>query len=1109
MDSIIYLAKPTLELSGCPNGIKKETISISRHLTDIWEMSFEVERYINDINTEAFVESDFYHSINIGMNLFLDSQEYSAFFIVDKEPTITLDGNSETKSVTCHSIESGLQSVFKTLSINTGIENISAEYLADGNIDEYTQLPKEYISLVNYSNHQLSLMHLILDRTGWDVDENIKEDICNRKYSFELDDTDIYSFLTQNLASTCQCFVNFDRKHKKVSLIDKEDMGIDTNIFLSYRNLLDRLNKSPVNNELLVTKYYPAGRDGLGVFYANFGQDFIIDLDYYANAKDEYGNYKYVNKALSEKYADYVYKTDVEKVTYEGNDYTRRELYMEYSRLYNELQSKKSELINRVPCDGCLIDYTTYKYDELILTLKAYNNALLSLISLYKQEYGVDSIGDAPDYLPAPSDRTNIKDTIYWYDFDAYNETIIPKLHEALKIWCKTNANGDLCDANGIALTVINENTVVPYGDGLTTNPAYNDTLLKDIDAYLYDFSLYGLDELNAKRLAWMTVADTLYTEGFITGYDANGNPVYNTPDLNGWNALGDSKKNFTNLMSYQEKLNLYLDYMAFHARDNSITGKSEKGIVRQCEDAISLIESEIAAIDQEMEQYDISRKDLSSKYTYENFFPESERNALLPLIRESNYANENIITTNLDDLVTIIDRQNELYLDAKERLYTAAHPQWHFDIESANLFALNESIVASAQIKLGNYIRVQTNLYKDEFVRLRLIAIRENPCEITDHFEMEFSDITISCFNKNDFDYIFSKLYQGSGSSSGSSSGSGTSSGGTYGSNDANIQISNNMLNALLSSDKFGTAVTDVVLDRLTGNKANFQTALIGNIMTNSVTVGNTVIDGECLTTGKIKSLNYKNGTGSLFDLDNGTFESYAANGNYIKNNGTTLSLQMSNFSIDESGNAKFKGDISGSTGTFAGAITAKSGSIGGYNIGEYNLVGSNVGISSRSGTDYAFWAGSDSSTAAPFRVGHNGEMYASNASISGNINGSNITSSSINNGNGAFSVDVNGNCFAESLSIMNSLNIYTDYSQSSTQVIQYHCGAEEDYISLGYLNKKIGIECRSVSDGAYPEGVRIIGNLYLNVPEGKPGSGKARDLRITSDGIVYSVAL
>lgn len=72
---------------------------------------------------------------------------------------------------------------------------------------------------------------------------------------------------------------------------------------------------------------------------------------------------------------------------------------------------------------------------------------------------------------------------------------------------------------------------------------------------------------------------------------------------------------------------------------------------------------------------------------------------------------------------------------------------------------------------------------------------------------------------------------------------------------------------------------------------------------------------------------------------------------------------------------------------------LNAKGSKIGGYTINDYTLVGEQVGISSKSGYGWAFWAGSDTPSKAPFRVGHTGEIYATNADIEGTIKSSNAT--------------------------------------------------------------------------------------------------------------------
>ena len=82
----------------------------------------------------------------------------------------------------------------------------------------------------------------------------------------------------------------------------------------------------------------------------------------------------------------------------------------------------------------------------------------------------------------------------------------------------------------------------------------------------------------------------------------------------------------------------------------------------------------------------------------------------------------------------------------------------------------------------------------------------------------------------------------------------------------------------------------------------------------------------------------------------------------------------------------------------TTAGALTARSGKIGGYTIDEWRLYGSQVGMCSEPDhTDWAFWAGAEqgSSASAPFRVGHDGAIF----SRMGTIGGFTITGSSLYN--------------------------------------------------------------------------------------------------------------
>lgn len=65
----------------------------------------------------------------------------------------------------------------------------------------------------------------------------------------------------------------------------------------------------------------------------------------------------------------------------------------------------------------------------------------------------------------------------------------------------------------------------------------------------------------------------------------------------------------------------------------------------------------------------------------------------------------------------------------------------------------------------------------------------------------------------------------------------------------------------------------------------------------------------------------------------------------------------------------------------------------IGGFKISKYKIINDAIGICSTTGQEWAFWAGASSGANAPFHVGHDGNLYASKANITGTINASSLT--------------------------------------------------------------------------------------------------------------------
>ena len=81
---------------------------------------------------------------------------------------------------------------------------------------------------------------------------------------------------------------------------------------------------------------------------------------------------------------------------------------------------------------------------------------------------------------------TLLPQSVYWYDYYAYKEKIIPQIIETLKMYCETDENGNLVtDENGNYIEL-------EHG-----NPKYytDANIVQNIESYLYEWSLYGLDE--------------------------------------------------------------------------------------------------------------------------------------------------------------------------------------------------------------------------------------------------------------------------------------------------------------------------------------------------------------------------------------------------------------------------------------------------------------------------------------------------------------------------------------------------------------------------------------------------------------------------------------
>ncbi|MDD6022167.1 MAG: phage tail protein [Oscillospiraceae bacterium] len=664
------------------------------------------------------------------------------------------------------------------------------------------------ITFYQQYHSQLSLIDLAIEKCNcnWSVGE-IDPDLADKKFQFTIDSRNIYSFLTQDIATVSKCLVQFDIINKKINIISAKSIGEDTGIVIARRNLLKSIDVS-CDESSLITRFSVSGGNDLTIRDVNFGYDRIDDISYFLNAQDLNGERIYVDDSLAAHYKTYIADREA-----------ARKAYIDYSKTYNQRLIDIDELKYRLPNDYLKTDWSQYSKEELENLYKVYQKLLLTLKSLYKEEYpnGLNSDGSI--------NEEEIKRTFYWNDYYTYNLLLIQI-----------------------------EKAIAAINDGTSYDKIDNDEVLKEIYSYKTEWSLYGIVELENKIEGYKNSMKLLSDNKNVI-LKSDGSPK-------AWAELSETEQLEYSNSEFNYK---YTEYKELY--DNCAGAQQY----------LDKLKTKLSTLEEEQQDAQDKRTEISRLITinnydrsklsacgveivedtsFKNFTPEEIRTINLLYI-DSNYSNSNILTTSLDTLVTSIDRQSELLADADEQLSISSQPQFKFSCAMDNLLSLIDFKPMADQFKVGNYITMQ--YFDDYYVRLRLVKMSFNPClPSSDSLNVEFSNFIKSNVELSDISYILG-LNSGSGSS-GVSGGSGSGASGTIG-NDIDATISDTMLSKLVNTELFGTAVTDAVLDTLDLNALTAKNATFGDLAG-----AKTTINGAGITTGKISSRDKT----VVFDLDN-----------------------------------------------------------------------------------------------------------------------------------------------------------------------------------------------------------------------------------------------
>lgn len=682
----------------------------------------------------------------------------------------------------------------------------------------------ELITFYGKYRSQLSLFDIVLSKTGgnWSVGSIYGLDsndytISNKKFQFEINEN-IYSFLTGTLEANSKCITQFNIKNRTVNLSPAEDLGNDTGIVFGFNKIINSIDYS-CDDDDLNTRLYVYGNDDLGIEYVNFGLPYIEDLTYKMNSVDSNGNRIYVSDVLAEKYNSFVQ-------TRESN----RDIYISLTKSYNKKLSEINEIKYREPNDDLKTDWGTFSLDDLNDTLNEYNKLLLSLKALYKEDYG-----DAGLNEDGSINEPYIKNTFYWYDYEAYIG-IIDQINIAIATFPNYDDQDKWSDEN-----------VSEYKEL--------------ISAWETEWTLYGAVELQAKIDSYKNVLESLSDTVLV---DDNGNPKC-------WDLSSETgKETWTiTLLVDDEKQEYGNDSTVYNiAYEKYVQNYLNK---LSAQTYLDLLTTQLSTLQSDIDSIETQRLNISKSVSIENNFTEYEIKVLNLLYKDATYTNDNIVTTSLDTEEEKVDIQYSLLLDAKEELSKECIPQINFRTSIENIFGLIDFEPQWDSFNIFNFIRIQ--LEDNSYAKVRIVSYRFNPLipESKD-FEVTFSNFVKSLSSRNDI----SSLLSDTASSSSSSTGNSSSSGSDYGeSNDIDITISNTMLSKLLNTESFGSTVSDIVLDTIDAKTISAKNAKFG-----SLADGTTKINGKCIETGYIKDASYNgtsggidNTSGSILNLDDGKF--------------------------------------------------------------------------------------------------------------------------------------------------------------------------------------------------------------------------------------------
>lgn len=322
---VIYIAKKDKEILDVISIYEKMSLEFNLNAFNI--VSFEVYEEIDgDIQR-------YYENIEEGRLLLIQGLGWYEIHVSESN-----NGGSWVKTVTGNSLECML----------------CQRYLVDFECNTGEILYDDYVKTIFYdpTNPKGSLLHRVLDiAPNWSIG-HVDDSLCKKQRSFDVDNQDVYSFLTGEVSEACECLFVFDTYNMTVNAYDLESYGNDTGIYISEENLAESINITVEENSI-ITCLRVYGGDGIYVNEVNpNGTNKIYNFSYYMNE---------MPTSLANKLRSYNEMYDL-----------HRDLYEDIMQRMNACTEAILELKNRVPESLASTNWSEYGLTLLEAKQKAF-----------------------------------------------------------------------------------------------------------------------------------------------------------------------------------------------------------------------------------------------------------------------------------------------------------------------------------------------------------------------------------------------------------------------------------------------------------------------------------------------------------------------------------------------------------------------------------------------------------------------------------------------------------------------------------------------------------------------------------------------------------------